>query len=216
LLLNSAYRNFSLIIINNHLMLKEIFDLVRGNARETVIDNPDVPNEYNDEVVAEATNTVASGMRNMVAGGGLGSLLSLFKGGGSGKKGLLQNPIVNMMMGHFASKLMNKFNMNNRSANNLSGNLIPNVLSSLINKTNDPGDSSFSLDKLIGSITGRKEQVATSGRGGIGDLVSQFTGGGNGSSGGNGMLDIIKQFAGGAQEQQKKNGNLMDLIKGFM
>ncbi len=104
-------------------MLKELFELVRGNAQETVIENPEVPNEYNNEVVAEATNTVASGMRNMVAGGGLESLLNLFKGGSPGKKGLLQNPIVNMMMGHFASKLMNKFNMSNNQANSVSGNL---------------------------------------------------------------------------------------------
>ncbi|HEV8079753.1 MAG TPA: hypothetical protein VGP43_03505, partial [Chitinophagaceae bacterium] len=48
------------------LMLKELFDLVKGNAQESVINNPDVPNEKNDEVVAEATNTVASGLRNVV------------------------------------------------------------------------------------------------------------------------------------------------------
>lgn len=198
-------------------MLKELFDLVRGNAQAIVVENPEVPNEYNNEVVAEATNTVASGMRNMVAGGGLESLLSLFKGGNTGKKGLLQNPIVNMMMGHFASKLMNKFNMNNSQANNLSGSLIPNVLSNLINKTNDPSDSNFSLENLIGSITGNKSRVSDNGNGGgIGDLLNRFTGGGGNNSGGGGMLDIIKQFAGGAQEQQKKNGNLMDLIKGFM
>ena len=199
-------------------MLKEIFDLVRGNAEETVIRNPEVPDQYNNEVVAEATNTVASGMRNMVAGGGLQSLLSLFSGGNSSRKGLLQNPIVNMMMGHFASKLMNKFSMNNAQANNVSGHLIPDVLSNLINKTNDPNDSSFSLEKLIGSITGKKEQVTAGGNGnGIGDLISRFTGGGNGSGeNGGGLLDVIKQFAGGAQEQQARNGNLMDLIKGFM
>ncbi len=197
-------------------MLKELFDLIRGNAKETVYDNPDVPNEQNDEVVAEATNTVASGMRNMVAGGGLQSLISLFQGGNTNRKGLLQNPIVNMMMGHFASKLMNKFRMNNTQANNVSGHLIPDVLSNLINKTNDPKEKGFSLENLIGSITGRKDQVAAaqSGGGGLSDLISQFTGGGNGSGGG--MLDIIKQFAGGAQEQQAKNGNLLDLIRGFM
>ena len=199
-------------------MLKELFDLVRGNAEETVIRNPEVPDQYNNEVVAEATNTVASGMRNMVAGGGLQSLISLFTGQNSSRKNLLQNPIVNMMMGHFASKLMNKFSMNNAQANNVSGHLIPDVLSNLINKTNDPSDSSFSLEKLIGSITGKKEQVAAGGNGsGLSDLISRFTGGGNGSGGnGGGLLDVIKQFAGGAQEQQAKNGNLMDLIKGFM
>lgn len=197
-------------------MLKELFELVKGNATDTVINNPDVPNEYNNEVVAEATNTVASGMRNIVAGGGIQSLLSLFRGGGGNKKSLLSNPIVSMMMGHFAGKLMNKFNMNNNQANSLSGNLIPNVLSSLINKTNDPNDSGFSLEKLIGSITGNKTDVALSqntGGGGLQDMLRQITGDGNGTGGG--LMDIVKNLAGGAQQQQKKNGNLLDLIKGF-
>ena len=91
-------------------MLKELFDLVKGEATETVINNPDVPNQYNNDVVAEATNTVASGLRNVVAGGGVQNVLSMF-GGNTNKKSLLSNPIVSMMMGHFASKLMNKFRM---------------------------------------------------------------------------------------------------------
>ena len=201
-------------------MLKELFDLVKGNATESVINNPDVPNEHNDEVVAEATNTVASGLRNVVAGGGLQSLLSLF-GGGANKKSLLSNPIVSMMMGHFASKLMNKFNMNNNQANSVSGSLIPNVLESLINKTNDPNDPGFSLEKLLESITGNKSgNIAgdqNTGGGGLGDLLKQFTGGEQGGGGG-GILDIVKSLAGGAQQQQQKNGGggLLDLIKGFI
>lgn len=198
-------------------MLKELFDLVKGNATESVINNPDIPNEHNDEVVAEATNTVASGLRNVVAGGGLQSLLSLFGGGGADKKSLLSNPIVSMMMGHFAGKLMNKFNMNNSQANSVSGSLIPSVLESLINKSNDPNDSGFSLEKLLGSITGNKSGDQNTGGGGIGDLLKQLAGGEQGSGGG-GILDIVKNMAGGAQQQQQANGGggLLDLIKGFI
>jgi hypothetical protein len=194
-------------------MLKELFDLVKGEATETVINNPDVPNQYNNDVVAEATNTVASGLRNLVAGGGTQNVISLF-GGSTNKKSLLSNPIVSMMMGHFASKLMNKFNMGPRQANNLSGNLIPNVLGTLINKSNDPNDSAFSLEKLLASITGgRSNEVASQG-GGIGGLLKQLNGGGQ--SNGGGFLDIVKTLAGGAQEQQQRNGgSLLDLIKGF-
>ena len=201
-------------------MLKELLDLVRGNAQESVINNPEIPNEKNEEVVAEATNTIASGFRNIVAGGGVQSLMSLFSGGGADKKGLLGNPIVSMMMGHFAGKLMNKFGLNNSQANNLSGSLIPGVLGNLINKTNDPNDSGFSLEKLLGSITGQSSSATTENEqnsgGGIGDLLKQFTGGGNESSGG-GLMDIVKQLAGGAQQQQQRNGGggLLDLIKGF-
>jgi hypothetical protein len=192
-------------------MLKELFDLVKGEATETVINNPDVPNQYNNDVVAEATNTVASGLRNLVAGGGTHNVLSLF-GGSTNKKSLLSNPIVSMMMGHFASKLMNKFNMGTNQANNLSGNLIPNVLGKLINKSNDANDSSFSLEKLLASITGGRSNEVNGG--GIGGLLNQFNGGSQGNGGG--LLDIVKTLAGGAQEQQQKNGgSLLDLIKGF-
>jgi len=194
-------------------MLKELFDLVKGEATDTVINNPDVPNQYNNDVVAEATNTVASGLRNLVAGGGTQSVLSLF-GGNTNKKSLLSNPIVSMMMGHFASKLMNKFNMNTNQANNLSGNLIPNVLGTLINKSNDPNDSAFSLEKLLASITGGRSNEVTSQGGGIGGLLKQLNGGGQ--SNGGGFLDIVKTLAGGAQEQQQRNGgSLLDMIKGF-
>jgi hypothetical protein len=198
-------------------MLKELFDLVKGHATETVVNNPDVPNEHNDEVVAEATNTVASGLRNVVAGGGIQSLLGLFGSGGGDKKSLLSNPIVSMMMGHFAGKLMNKFGLNNNQANKVSGNLIPDVLSSLINKNSNPNGSGFSLENILGSITGNKNGNADqSSGGGIGDLLKQFTGSNqeNGNGGG-GVMDIIKSLAGGAQQQQQKNGNLLDLIKGF-
>jgi hypothetical protein len=195
-------------------MLKELFDLVKGEATDTVINNPDVPNQYNNDVVAEATNTVASGLRNLVAGGGVQNLLSLFGGGNTNKKSLLSNPIVSMMMGHFASKLMNKFRMGTNEANNLSGHLIPNVLGTLINKTNDPNDSAFSLEKLLASITGGKSNEVASQSGGIGGLLNQFNG--NGHSNGDGFLDIVKDLAGGAQEQQQRNGgSLLDLIKGF-
>ncbi len=198
-------------------MLKELFELVKNQADETVINNPAVPNDQNNEVMAEATNTVASGLRNIVAGGGVQSLLGLF-GGGSDKKGLLSNPIVSMMMGHFAGKLMNKFNMNNTQANNLSGNLIPGVLGSLINKTNDPNEQNFSLEKLLSSITGNKTSLANAeGGGGLQDLLAQFSGGENTGDSGGGIMDLIKNMAGGAQQQQKANGGgLLDIIKGFM
>ena len=209
-------------------MLEELFNLVKGSAGDAVINNPDVPNEQNNEVVAEATNTVASGLRNMVAGGGLENIISLFnnKGGDQGSgKGLLSNPIVIMMIGHFAGKLMSKFNLGGNQANNVASNLIPTTISNLINKTNDPNNSAFSLEGLLNSITGGKtaevvQEQQSGGNSGFNfqDLVGQFTGGGGQSGGGGGIMDIVSKLAGGAQDQQQKNGGggLMDLIKGFI
>ena len=51
-------------------MLEQISQLVKQYGREAVIENPDIPNEENNAVLAEATSTITGGMQNMLAGGG--------------------------------------------------------------------------------------------------------------------------------------------------
>ena len=206
-------------------MLQELFNLVKGTAGEAVINNPGIPATQNDEIVAEATNTVASGLRNMVAGGGLQSILSLLGGGQEQRSGngLLSNPIVNMMIGHFAGKLINKYNIGGSQANNVATSLIPGIIGNLIQNTNDPNNNSFSIENLLNSITGgqvtqvAQEQHAAGNTGfNLSDLLQQFNNGTQ-SQGGGGLMDIISKLAGGAQAQQQRNGGggLLDLIKGF-
>ena len=64
-------------------MLEQISALVKQYGKEVVIDNPDIPNEENNAVLAEATSTITGGMQNMLAGGGLQDIISMFTGGGS-------------------------------------------------------------------------------------------------------------------------------------
>ncbi len=144
-------------------MLNNLTDLVKGLAGDAVINNPDIPNEHNDAVVAEATHTVASGLQNVAAGGGLQNILSLFGGSSQvgGSNGLSNNSIVNSMVSQFSGKLMSKFGLGSSQASSVANNLIPNVMSGLINKTNDPNNSNFTLDNLLHSITGgQSSQIA--------------------------------------------------------
>ena len=207
-------------------MLDKLVDLVKSLAGDAVVNNPDVPNDKNNAVIAEATNTVASGLQNLAAGGGLQNILSLFGGGGNGQpqtgQSLMSNPIVNMMVGHFTGKLMNNFGLGNSQASGVANSLIPNVLSGLINKTNDPNNSGFTLDGLLHSLTGGQstqvaQQQQAAGNSGFSfqNLIQQFTGGGSG--GGGGIMDIVSKIAGGAQNQQQQSGGggLMNIIKGL-
>lgn len=214
-------------------MLEQISALVKQYGKEVVIDNPDIPNEENNAVLAEATSTITGGMQNMLAGGGLQDIISMFTGGGgnnqgnktSGIGGLIKNPIVSMMIGHLVSKLVGKFNMNPGQASKVANNLIPNVLNGLVTRTNsnDPSDSGFDLNDLIGSLTGGNAATANAGGGfNFQGLIEQFTGGGNGGSGnGSGfdLQDIVSQVTRGAQQNQeqqaKSGGGIGDLIKGF-
>lgn len=217
-------------------MLDQLIGLVKKFAGDSIVNNPDIPNENNEEAMAEASNTVVGGLQNILAGGGLQNILNLFSGGNkSGTSGLMQNPIVNMMTGHFMKKLMSKFGINSGAASNVASNLIPNVLNDLISKTKDPNDNSIDLNSIIKSLTGGNVPVAETaaanqGNGGgfdFQDLLNKFTGGGGGNSGGGGgfnIQDIISKVTRGAQENQQKQvqqnesggGGLLDLIKGFM
>jgi hypothetical protein len=207
-------------------MLDKLFDLVKGLAGDSVINNPDVPNEQNNAVIAEATHTVANGLQDTVAGGGLQHLLSMFGGGTagiSGGQGLLSNPMVGNMISQFSGTLMSKFGLGSTQAGNVANSLIPNVMNGLVNRTNDPNDSNFTLDKLLHSITGgqstavAQEQQANGNTGfSFQNLIGQFTGGGQQSGGG--LTDLVSRIAGGAQNQQQQagGGGLMDMIKGFL
>ena len=207
-------------------MLDKLVDLVKSLAGDAVVNNPAVPNEHNNDVIAEATNTVAGGLQNLAAGGGLQNILSLF-GGGAGQpqtsQGLMNNPTVNMMIGNLIGKLTTKFGMNSNQASGVAGSLIPSVLSGLINKTNDPNNSDFTLDGLLHSLTGGQstqvaQQQQAAGNTGFSfqNLIQQFTGGGSG--GGGGLMNIVSQIAGGAQNQQQQNGGggLLNIIKGLL
>ena len=210
-------------------MLEELFNLVKESSGDAVVNNPDVPNEHNNEVVAEATNTVASGLRNMVAGGGLQNIIALFNDkdqqAGDSKQ-FIKQPHRKYDDWPFCRKAVSKYKIGGPQANNVANNLIPNVLSNLISKSNSSENNGFSLEGLLNSITGG--QTAPGGSGTTKQvatvdlifriLIGQFTGGGGQSGGGSGLMDIVSKLAGGAQTQQQRNGGggLMDLIKGFI
>jgi hypothetical protein len=210
-------------------MLEQISQLVKQYGREAVIENPDIPNEENNAVLAEATSTITGGMQNMLAGGGFEDIISMFTGknrnqnaqsGGIG--GLLKNPMVVMMIGHLISKLVGKFKMNPAQASRVANDLIPNVLGGLVNRTNStaPADSGFDFNDLIGSLSGATATSSTGGGINLNEILEQLSKGGS-SDGGGGidLQDIIGQVTQGAQQKQEQqarsDGGIADLIKGF-
>ncbi|HEV7783224.1 MAG TPA: hypothetical protein VGO58_18240 [Chitinophagaceae bacterium] len=217
-------------------MLDQLVNIVKQLGQHTVVSNPEVPNEHNQEVMADATQTIAGGFKNIMAGGGLQNILDLFKGGGnssvstgSGIGGLLKNPIVTMMVGHFISKLVGKYNMSPSAASNVANDLIPGSLDGLIKQTQDPGNSNLNMDGFLGSLIGNnagaEQDGATQKTGGspLQDLLDKFTGG-VGDTNGDGkadLQDLIGKFTQRSQNSlqgqgQGGGGGLLDMIKGFM
>ena len=151
-------------------MFQELLDLVKGHAQESVINNPDVPNEHNDAVVAEATNSITNGIQGAIAGGGLHDLMSLV-GSGSNISSISSNPVIGSIISNLTGSLVSKFGLQDSQANGVANSLIPNVVSSLISGGNAAGG--FNIQGLLGSLTGGGNQQQGSG-GGIMDLVQGF------------------------------------------
>lgn len=205
-------------------MLENLFSLVKEQGFDSVINNPEVPNEQNDAVLASATDSVAGGLQNALASGGLQNVLSLFgnkdNNGGGGIGSLMNNPIVQSIIGNFTNKLTNEQGISSDKASGIAGNLIPSVISSLIGKTTNPNDSSFDMNSIIGSLTGGGGGNNGGGGFDFNSILSKFSGGGGLDTDGDGQVelsDIINKVSGGAQQAQTGGGGgLMDMIKGFM
>jgi len=203
-------------------MLENLFNLVKEQGTETVINNPAVPNEENEAVLADATHSVAEEFQGVLAGGGLQNVLSLFGGGNAnaGGSSFLNNPIVSNIVSNFTQKLTNNHGIASEQAGGIANSLIPSVISSLINKTNNPTDTSFDINSIIGSLTGSGEATQTAGGGfNLNGILNKFAGGSLDTDG-DGQVelsDIVSKVTGGAQQAQAgSGGGLMDIIKGFM
>jgi hypothetical protein len=147
-------------------MLENLINLIEQHAGNAVINNPEVPNEQNNAVINEAGNSIVGTLKNMISQGNLQDVQNLFHNSGN----VGSNPAAQNITGHFIQSLMDKFGLNQNAANGVASNLIPDVLQSLVHKTNDPNDNSFNLQGIIGQLT--------SGQGGEigGGVVDQLKG----------------------------------------
>lgn len=180
-------------------MLEVLQGLIQQAGQGAVVQNPQVPNEYNEGVMSEVMEGLMGGLSNQAnSQGGLGSLVGLLGGGAGNGSNLMSNPIVGNIAQSVIGNLMEKFGLSNSAAAGVVGSMLPSVLGSLIDKTNDPNDDSIDLGGLMGSITGGK----TSGID-FGSLLSQGAG-----ALADGKLDMndLMNLAGSAMGGQKQQG----------
>lgn len=194
-------------------MLDQLFSLVKEMGAAPVIENPVVPNEQNEAVLVSATQSVTEEMQTTLAGGGLQQVLSLFGGQNTGSEAG-SHPLVQSILANFSGKLTGQHGLSTDQAGQVAGDLIPSVLSQLVNRTNDPGDSRFDLNGLIGSLTGGGGQLPD-----MNGILSRFSKGGLDADG-DGKVeleDIISKVSGAAsQARGGSGGGMMDMIQGFL
>ncbi len=133
-------------------MLEQLMKLVQQHAGESIVNNPNVPNEHNQAAIETATNGIFSGLQEQISGGNVANLLQMFQNGGG--QGIQNNGVVSGIAGNVANQLMQKFGISNGVAQGIVSSLIPTVMNSLVSKTNNPNDSSFDLQGIVQSLAG--------------------------------------------------------------
>jgi hypothetical protein len=204
-------------------MIEQLLKTLVSQGQQHVIQNPEIPNEYNQQVLGEAGNSIMTGLQGMLASGGLSQIMRLFSGGGSsaqpgqagGISSLLSNPIVMNIVQSFSGKLIQQFNLNPASAQQVSHSLIPEVLQKFTQQVNDPNDQSVDINSVMQSLTGGQSAGIN-----FNDLASRFSsmGGDVDGDGDRDLQDIIASVSGTARNnQQAGSGNgIMDMLTGLL
>lgn len=184
-------------------------NLLQEKGQQGVVNNPAIPNEFNNEVLGEAGNSIMSGLQQTLAGGGLTQIMSMFGQGGSGGgiASLLSNPMVQNMVQSFTGKLTSQYNVDPAHAQQVSSSLIPDVLSGFAGKVADQNDTSIDINGVMQSLAGGNA-------GGIDfqGILNKFQGqAGDANGDGNvDLSDIMAKLSGGG------GGGVVDMLKGFL
>lgn len=147
-------------------MFEQLKQLAQQFGLESVVKNNAVPNEHNEAVITEAGSSIFTGLQKIASEGGVEQLAELFQGNNAQDT---LNPVVQKLTKQLTGNLGEKFGLDHSAASGVAGNLIPQILDSLVEKAKDPNDSSFQIADIIGSITTDSSQNA-----GIMDAISKY------------------------------------------
>lgn len=143
-------------------MFDQILDLVKqhlgNNPQIASAIPPGQENEVHNEIASQITN----GLANQASGqGGVGGLLSMLQGGGSG------SPVSSAIEGGLVSSLASKFGLPPSVTGAISS-ALPGVLQKFASKASDPNDNSITTDSITKSLSN------FSGGGGLGSLLGRL------------------------------------------
>src|SRR5690606_15100325 len=108
-------------------MIDQLMNLVRNNAGDTVINNPAIPNDKNDEVVRDVSNNISEGLKEETDRGNMQSIMDLFNS--SDESSMMKNPAVGGIMSKVTASLSSKFGVSPQIAQQIASTLLPKVMS---------------------------------------------------------------------------------------
>lgn len=131
-------------------MLEQLTKIVQELGQDAVVKNNAIPNDKNEAVLEETSNSIFSSLQNIANDVDLSQIVGLLQGKDIDKN----NPTIQKITSEVSQSLTEKLGINSSDATSTASSMIPKVLNSLINKANDPKDNSINLSGLLESLTG--------------------------------------------------------------
>ena len=203
-------------------MLEQLLRTLVNQGQQTVVENPQIPNDLNRQVIGEAGGAIMNVLQGMMANGGLAQIMRLFAAGGQGQAaglaGMLSNPMVQQMIQSFTGKLTNQYRLSPDAAQQVGQSLIPSVLQNFTNQVSDPNDPSIDLNGIMRTLAGGQ-----AGGFDFNSLASRFAGPSQEPENDSQLQDLFASLTGAArsrqeqQQQQPASGDpIMDMLSQLM
>ena len=158
-------------------MLEQLQQLVEQSAKQQIIENKAIPDQFNNAAIKEVTTQIISNLKGQVAAGNMQQVIALFQSGGG--RTIAANPVVNTMVTSVTASLATRFNLPPQVAQSVANNLVPPVINQVIKKANDPRDIDFDLQQMMRSMTGNNSldissMLGQAPKGAIGNIGNMF------------------------------------------
>ena len=179
-------------------MVENLNNLVKENADAAIINNTAIPNERNEEAVQEASSSIEESLKTSLSGGNVKEVAGLFNGT---PESVTNSPVTQQATGNFIDRLQKRFGLDVAQAANIANNLIPTVVKRLVQKTSDPADKSFDLQKIFNEVSGGKTEGMN-----VQGMMTKFKASMDKDGDGDVDMDDLKAFFSG-------NGGVVDKVK---
>ena len=196
-------------------MLEQLLNLVKEHSQDAIVNNPAIPNQYNEAAQQTILDSVMGGLQDHAQGGGMTDIIGLLSGkAGQSGQGLMSNPVVGGISQNAIGGLMEKFGLSNSAAGSIVAQVLPSLLGSMISKISNPNDSSMDFNSVLGGLMGGGGQQQAQGGGGF-DFNQIGYAMADGKLDMNDLLRVGGSMLGGGGQQQQGGGGLGSLLGGL-
>ena len=182
-------------------MFETLMNLVKQQSGDAIVNNPAIPNSQNDDAMQAVSSGILGGLQQQAQGGGIGNLMGTLTGqGGEG-----QGQVTEGVQQNVQQSLMEKLGISPQVAMSVAGMVVPMVLGKLMNKAQDPNDSSVDGNSIMGAATGQQgtdwmgmaSSAMRDGKLDMSDLMGMVSGQRGGQQSGGGLGSMLGGLFGG-------------------